>query len=73
MPQRPSRQRLSSNAYGSRNPLGRIVAVPSLWQRPGGVLQENEMGVIRPSEANTFVNTGRIMGSNLPHAGFWPR
>src|SRR5271157_595432 len=31
-----------------RKPLGRIVGVPSLWQRPGGVLQQHGLGVSRP-------------------------
>ena len=29
---------------------GRIVGVPSLWPRPGGVLQQHGLGVIRPSD-----------------------
>jgi len=35
-------------AFRGGNPLERIVGVPSLWPRPGGVLREHEMGVFRP-------------------------
>jgi hypothetical protein len=31
------------------NPHEYIVAVPSLWPRPGGVLQQHGLGVLRPS------------------------
>src|SRR5271169_844669 len=48
---------------------GRIVAVPSLWTRPGGVLQQHGLGVHRPSEANTFVNTCRLIRTNNGNGG----
>jgi len=64
--------RMLLGAFRGGNPLGRIVGVPSLWPRHGEVLQEHAMGVHRPSEANTFVNTCRLAGSDLPQAGLWP-
>jgi len=30
--------------------LGCVVGVPSLWPRPGGVLQQHGLGVLRPDE-----------------------
>ncbi len=33
------------------NPHEREVAVPSLWPRPGGVLQQHGLGVLRPIDS----------------------
>jgi len=41
-------------------PEGCIVPVPSLWPRPGGVLQQHGLGVLRPSGGANAV------------AGCWP-
>jgi len=60
----PQGQRMLLGAFRGGNPLERIVAVPSLWPRPGGVLQHHGLGVHRPSEANTFVNTCRLPVTN---------
>ena len=35
--------------FAAENPLERIVGVPSLWPRLGGVLQQHGLGVLRPS------------------------
>jgi len=35
------------NAPGSSNLRERVVGVPSLWPRPGGVLQQHGLGVSR--------------------------
>ena len=37
-----------------------------------GGIRIREMGVIRPDERKAFVNTGRLVGSNLPEACLWP-
>src|ERR1035441_1248252 len=39
--------RMLLGAFRGGNPLERIVGVPSLWQRPGGVLQQHGLGVLR--------------------------
>jgi hypothetical protein len=55
---RNSQDRYSENAHvytdlaaispvGKAKSLGREVGVPSLWPRPGGVLQQHGLGVIR--------------------------
>jgi hypothetical protein len=42
--------RRSSEVLLEEVSLGRIVGVPSLWPRRGGVLQQQGLGVIQPSE-----------------------
>src|ERR1019366_5904910 len=56
----PQGLRMLLGAFRGGNPLERIVAVPFLWPRPGGVLQQHGLGVIRPSGG---ANAG---------AGCWP-
>src|SRR5271166_6341309 len=45
----PQSLRMLLGAFRGGNPLERIVGVPSLWPRPGGVLQQHGLGVTRPS------------------------
>src|ERR1035441_8173008 len=40
--------RMLLGAFRGGNPLERIVAVPSLWPRPGGGLQQHGLGGSRP-------------------------
>src|ERR1035438_9024065 len=40
-------------AFRGGNPLERIVGVPSLWPRPGGVLQQHGLGVFRQLTEDT--------------------
>ena len=68
------------NAHESRNPFGRIVAVPSLWPRPGGVLQQHGLGVYRALENESSANfciaprsvgiSARLLGAGFPEADF---
>jgi hypothetical protein len=51
----------------SRKPLGRVVGVPSLWPRPGGVLQQHGLGVLR-QVGSPSPDAGRPRGSYFPHA-----
>src|SRR5208283_6038509 len=46
------------------NPHEREVAVPSLWPRPGGVLQQHGLGVTRPSDNLTANITDGRYSSN---------
>src|ERR1035441_5797969 len=65
--------RMLLGAFRGGNPLERIVAVPSLWPRPGGVLQQHGMGVLRQHEVKAFVDTFRLVGTDLtrfPEAPF---
>lgn len=45
----PQGRRMLLGAFRGRNPLERIVGVPSLWPRHSGVLQQHGLGVIPPS------------------------
>jgi len=56
-----SRQRIDAGQRSaSGKSLGRVVGIPSLWPRPGGVLQQHGLGVLRPSGGANAV------------AGCWP-
>ena len=61
------------NRVDPLRPLGRIVGVPSLWSRPGGVLQEHGIVVSRqvdPEQANF-----RVARYSLTHEAVlraWP-
>ena len=43
-------------------PLGHIVGIPSLWPRPGGVLQQHRLGVIRSDERKALVPLADLPG-----------
>jgi hypothetical protein len=72
---------VTRDAAGSTNAIGRIsqrkshervVAVPSLWLRPGGVLQQHGLGVSRPSGgANAVAGCWPTPGV-ISQAGFGP-
>jgi hypothetical protein len=55
-------------AFRGGNPLERIVAKPPTESGRHAVSHKSGMGVHRPSEANTFVNTCRVVGTD-PLAG----
>src|SRR5664279_3084227 len=47
VPRTPQGLRMLLGAFRGGNPLERVVAVPSLWPRPGGVLQQHWLGFSR--------------------------
>jgi hypothetical protein len=61
-----------ANAPGSSNPHERVVAVPSLWPRLGGVLQQHGLGVLRqvgvPCRHRTLADFAGVI-SHMPVSG----
>src|SRR5271165_145805 len=62
--QTPQGLRILLGAFRGGNPLERTVGVPSLWPRPGGVLQQHGLGVTRPSDNLTANITDGRYSSN---------
>src|ERR1035438_3056621 len=61
-----SRQRVDAGPKsGSGKSLGRVVGVPSLWPRRGGVLQQHGLGVIRPSGSANAGAGAFVRGTSL--------
>ena len=57
-----------SHSLTARISHGRVVAVPSLWPRPGGVLQQHGLGVTHPPAAQPDASKLYFQGAKTNRA-----